>query len=256
MRPDRHQEAQHNDGSGTSGGSGLSAGLLHKVRALLAKAEATEFEAEADAFTAKAQELMARYRIDRAVLEASGRGPRENPHARRLTVDDPYADAKALLLARIADVNGCRAIWSKGLGFTTVFGFPEELAAVEELFTSLLLQATVALRREGSKRDVYGRSRTTRFRRSFLVAFAVRVGDRLRETVDATVQAASAETGTALVPILARRLEATRVAAEAAFPETRSLAPSVSDGEGWHAGTRFADVVDLGGRPRLARRPA
>ena len=44
--------------------------VLHKVRALLAKAEATPFDAEAEAFTSKAQELIARYRIDDALLSA------------------------------------------------------------------------------------------------------------------------------------------------------------------------------------------
>ena len=34
-------------------------------------------------------------------------------------------------------------------------------------------------------------------------------------------------------------------AATAAFPETRSFSPSVTDGEGWHAGTRFADQADV-----------
>ena len=105
-----------------------------------------------------------------------------------------------MLLANVADANGCTAVWSKSSGFTTVFGFVDELDAVDELFTSLLVQATAALRRAGSKSDGYGRSRTTRFRRSFLVAFAVRIGQRLRETVDATVESAVAETGTAPRP--------------------------------------------------------
>jgi hypothetical protein len=235
----------------------LSDGLLQKVRALLAKAEATPFEAEAEAFTAKAQELMARYRIDRVLLEAEGREPRAAAERRQVTIEDPYAEAKALLLARIAAANGCRAVWLKHLGVTTVFGFPDELAAVEELYTSLLLQVTGALRREGSKRDASGRTRTRRFRKSFLVAFAIRIGNRLRETVDAAVDAATAEAGgAALVPILDERREATIRAVEAAFPHTEAFAPSVSDGEGWHAGTRFADVVDLDARRRLRRRPA
>jgi hypothetical protein len=241
----------HDDRSGSQ--APLPGGLLDKVRALLAKAESTPFEAEADAFTAKAQELMARYRIDRALLEASGRAARHEPSNVRIAVPDPYADAKALLLALVADANGCRAVWSKRGGFATVFGFDDELAAIEELFTSLLLQATGALRREGSKRDPFGQSRTKRFRRSFLVAFATRVGERLREAVDATVEAASAATGTALVPILDARAEASRAAAHAAFPTTSSFSPSVSDGEGWHAGKRFGDLADLGTRDRLTR---
>jgi hypothetical protein len=224
----------------------MDTNVLDKVRALLAKAESTTFDAEAEAFTAKAQELMARHRIDRAVLGTREHAHREEePGVRQFRIDNPYADAKAALLSRIADANGCRAVWSKSSGFTTVFGFVDELEAVDELFTSLLVQATAALRRAGSKYDEYGRSRTKRFRRSFLVAFALRIGERLRETVDATVEVAAVETGTALVPILAARVRATMAAAKAAFPETRGFAPSATDGEGWHAGTRFADQADL-----------
>ena len=220
--------------------------MLGKVRALLAKAESTTFDAEAEALTAKAQELMARHRIDRAVLEHDFQASRTRPLGRRIAVDDPYAEAKAVMLGEIAAANGCEAVWSKGLGFTTAFGFADELDAVEELFTSLLVQATVALRREGSKVDPYGRSRTTRFRRSFLVAFGVRIGRRLRETVAATVTAADAETSVALVPLLAERDAAAKRAASAAFPEIGLVSPAATDGEGWYAGTLFGDLADLG----------
>jgi len=226
--------------------SAVPPAMLGKVRALLAKAESTTFDAEAEALTAKAQELMARHRIDRAVLEHDGRAAGARPIGRRIAVDDPYAEAKALILAEIAAANGCKAVWSKDLGMTTVFGFADELDAVEELFTSLLVQATVALRREGSRVDCRGRSRTTRFRRSFLVAFGVRIGRRLHETVAATVTAADAEISVALVPILAERDAAAERAASAAFPEIGHVAPAATDGEGWYAGTLFGDMADLG----------
>jgi hypothetical protein len=225
----------------------LPSGVLEKVRALLAKAESTTFDAEAEALTAKAQELMARHRIERAVVEAESGAVASSPTARRIDVDDPYAGAKALLLSIVADANGCRAVWSKYEHVSTVFGFADELDAVEELFTSLLVQATAALVRAGSKRDAYGRSRTKSFRRSFLIAFAVRIGERLRAVVDATVADVSTSTGTELVPILARRREATEAAARAAFPRTGRMSASASDAEGWHAGTAFGDQADLGG---------
>jgi hypothetical protein len=190
------------------------------------------------------------------VLAARGDSRAGEPVGRRVGLDDPYAEAKATLLATIADANGCRAVWSKNLGFSTLFGFASDLDAVEELFTSLLVQATAALRREGSKHDRVGRSRTTRFRRSFLVAFAVRIGQRLREAVDATVDAVSDETGTALVPILASRDEAVQAAAEAAFPHAGAFSPAASDGEGWYAGTLFGDRADLALGPELTRRSA
>lgn len=238
------------DGQVTGCGS-LPASVLHKVRALLAKAESSTFDAEAEACTAKAQELMARHRIDRALLDVGREQHREQPVGRRLGVDDPYADAKAMLVAGIAQANGCHAVWSKELGFSTVFGFADELDAVEELFTSLLVQASVALRRAGSKQDRYGRSRTTRYRRSFLVAFARRISQRLRDTVATTVGAVSQEIGTALVPILAAREEAAVGAAEAAFPDMGSFTPTATDGEGWYAGTLFGDQADLGLGPEL-----
>ena len=224
----------------------LPASVLEKVRALLAKAESTSFDAEAEAFTAKAQELMTRHRIDRAVLEASSGAGSDTASGRRLLVDDPYADAKAMLLQAICEANDGRAVWSKGLGFSTVFAFPDELDIIEDLFTSLLVQATRALRREGTKQDGAGRSRTKRFRRSFLVAFATRIGQRLAEASDAVVAEAELATGRSLVPVLAGRADAAHDAAAEAFPETRRFTANASDGEGWFAGTMFGDRADLG----------
>ncbi len=118
------------------------------------------------------------------------------------------------------------------------------------------MQATAAVRREGSKHDRYGRSRTTRFRRSFLTAFARRIGERLRDVVAATVSAARDDIGGALVPVLAARSEATRAAAATVFPEVGTFSPSANDVEGWHAGTRFGDVADIGVRRAVGRHSA
>lgn len=236
--------------------SQLPPGLLDKVRNLLVKAESTTFDAEAEAFTAKAQQIMARHRIDRALLQATSRGPAETPVGRRLSIDDPYADAKATLIAAIADANGGHAVWSKGLGFSTVFAFTDELDGIEELFTSLLVQATAALRREGSKVDGRGRSRTTRFRRSFLTAFATRIGQRLSQAVDDTLTEARADAGDAMLPVLAASDDAVRDATERAFGELGTFSPSASDDEGWFAGTLFGDQADLGIGDTLEQRAA
>jgi hypothetical protein len=231
----------------------MNDGVLRKVRALLAKAEATPFDAEAESFTAKAQELIARYRIDRALL--AGRDPdrRDAPSARRVGVEDPYLSAKVILLSRVASANDCRAVWPKPLRHVDLFGNASDLDAVEELFTSLLLQATTALRRAGSRQDVLGRSRTAAFRRAFLMSFAVRIGQRLRETVDATVSAAADETGVALVPMFAARAEAAKALATKSYPSARPMRATASDTEGWHAGTAFANQADLSTHPKIAR---
>jgi len=230
------------------------ADLLARIRALLAKAESSTFEAEAEAFTAKAQELMARHRIDRAVLadQAPGRLA-DGVEGRRIVVEDPYATAKFHLLAGLAEVNGARAVWSRGQSVATVFGFPVEVDIIEELFTSLLVQATAAMQREGSKQDADGRNRTRAFRRSFLLAFADGVARRLQASVDRVVDEAEAAAGTALVPLLAARAEAVDLKLRETFPKLGTMRTSVSDAEGLFAGRLAADRADLSAGPRLDR---
>jgi len=234
--------------------SAVPVDLLARIRALLAKAESSTFEAEAEAFTAKAQELMARHRIDRAVLAEDVPGRlADGVEGRQITVDDPYATAKFHLLAGLADVNGARAVWSRGQSVATVFGFPVEVDIIEELFTSLLVQATAAMQREGSKQDAYGRNRTRAFRRSFLLAFADRVARRLQESVDRVVDEAETETGTDLVPLLAAREDAVDLKLKETFPKLGTMRTSVSDAEGLFAGRLAADRADLSAGPRLHR---
>ena len=120
------------------------ASVLRKVTSLLAKAESTTFPDEAEALTAKAQQLMTRHAIDRAQLDA-GRGDEPVAGGRRLPIDDPYANARYLLLAAVAAANRCRAVLTKQWGFSTVFGDEDDLDTVELLFTSLLVQATRAM---------------------------------------------------------------------------------------------------------------
>ncbi len=133
-------------------GSGSGARMLDRVRALLSKAESTEFPHEAEAFTAKAQELMARHSIDEALLGA-GTGPSaDGPDGIRLPTEPPYPGPKALLVHEVAGANSCAAVWSDDLGFVTVLGYPADLAAVEVLYSSLLVQATVAMLRGRAER--------------------------------------------------------------------------------------------------------
>ena len=228
--------------------------LLGKIRALLAKAESTEFAEEAEALSARAQELMAKYSIDHALLAAET-GRTEEPGGRRITVDNPYEAPKASLLQTVAQANRCRVVWSKELGLVTVIGFPADLDAVELLFTSLLVQANSAMLRAGAKRDAYGRSRTRAFRQSFLVSYAIRIGERLSEATGQAEQQAAAEQaaasagggGTDLVPFLAARHQAVDDAVDAMFGDTLTTSRAVraTDAEGWHSGRVAADMASL-----------
>jgi Protein of unknown function (DUF2786) len=250
-------------GSGRSGDSGRLAGpggsgggvdprILHRVTALLAKAESTTYPDEAEALTAKAQELMTRHAIDVAAVEAE-RGGGSHASGRRIGIDDPYARARVTLLSEVARANRCRAVWSRGLGFATVFGEEGDLDAVEVLYTSLLVQATRAMvvaRPPGP--GVGGRAApsgaaTRSFRQSFLLAYAHRIGDRLRQVAEATAaEAAAGPRGSGLLPVLARRADAAEAAAAAAFPNLRTFSATGRDADGWLAGRQAADRADLG----------
>ena len=247
--------------------------MLSRIRALLAKAESTEFAEEAEALSGRAQELMAKYSIDHALLAAET-GQEEVPGGRRIAVDNPYEAPKATLLQIVAQANRCRVVWSKDLGLVTVIGFPADLDAVELLFTSLLVQANSAMLRSGGKRDGAGRSRTRAFRQSFLLAYAVRIGERLSEAADHAQQAAVAEqraaaagpegdgtgndaarNGTDLVPFLAARHRAVDDAVDEMFGSTltRTRAVRASDADGWNSGRAAADLASLHNQAQVAR---
>ncbi|MBR8743001.1 DUF2786 domain-containing protein [Nocardiopsis sp. MG754419] len=228
-------------------------GRLQRVRALLAKAESTEFPQEAEALTARAQEMMARHSIDLALVAADPEEP-EAASARRLPVDSPYDEHRAVLLNEVAEANHCRAVWHRELGLSTVMGFPGDVEAVDLLYTSLLVQAETAMRVNGAARDRSGRGARKDYRASFLAAFAVRVGERLTESARATEEAVGAETGTDLVPVFAAREQAVEAAVDEAFGAlTTSRVRGPADAEGWYEGRAAADAASLGARTHVTR---
>jgi hypothetical protein len=215
---------------------------LRRVRALLAKAESTDFEEEAHAFTAKAQELMARHSLDEARLR--GGDDVGEPSQRRILLDDPYIDAKASVVCAVASANRCRVVLQTGLGWVHVLGYEQDLDTVELLSTSLLAQATTAMVRQGPQRDHTGTSRTRSYRRGFLLGFASRVGQRLREAAQQQV-ADVQESGGDLLPVLASREDRIRAAEERAFPNLRTRRSSPVNPKGWLDGSRAGDHANL-----------
>jgi Protein of unknown function (DUF2786) len=210
--------------------------VLERVRALLAKAESTDFPAEAEAYSAKAQELIARHSIEEAL---TARDHTEvTPFARRIGVDHPYESEKAGLLDAVARANHGRTVWSPEFGFSTVFGFDADIDAVELLYTSLLVQANRAMVRDEPAK---GKARIKAFRRSFLVAYAVRIGERLSQTTRHEI-----ERHADLLPVLRNRDLQVRAAMDQAFPQTvRARGRRVDSLEGWESGRAAADEAHL-----------
>jgi hypothetical protein len=225
--------------------------VLARIRALLAKAESTTFPEEAEALAAKAQELMTRYSVDAAVVgddPATGASP--GVRARRIRVDDPYARAKAQLFFGIASANGVKAVSHPDHRLLSAVGLPTDLDLAELLFTSLLVQAQRAMLLLAHSEP---RARERSFRRGFLSAYAVRVGQRLLAARERAESDLAADRGGALVPVLARRREAVEQSYDELFPHTRRMRSSPVDAHGWRAGVAAADRADLGAAGRQER---
>src|SRR5205085_12453084 len=130
------------------------------------------------------------------------------PFARRIGVDHPYESEKASLLAAVAEANRCHTVWSPDYGFSSVFGFDADIDAVDLLYTSLLVQANRAMAQSEPPGGKAGRARLKAFRQSFLVAYAVRIGERLTRAAGAALDAAPEAAD--LLPVLRSRDEQVR----------------------------------------------
>lgn len=218
--------------------------VLARVRGLLAKAESTEFPEEAEALSAKAQELMNRYAFDRALVDADSH-KQQVATSIRLWLDNPYVEAKSHLVAAIAEANRCRSVFYPRIGFVALVGEELDLEITELLTTSLLVQATQAMVAEGRDITSTGTSRTRSFRQSFLVSYAARIGERLKEAAGKVHNPAEDER---LLPVLADRSRIVEETFRQMFGETVERSTSVTNGAGWHAGRVAADRADLGAR--------
>ena len=173
---------------------------LVTIRGLLAKAESTEFPAEAEAFTAKAQAMMTEARLDEATVRASsGRRSTGRVSAIRIGIDEPYIASKQTLLHVVAEANDVRCVFHRRVDLATLVGPVGQLAHVELLFTSLLIQVQSFLAADAADAPAGSRVRSRRYRSAFIVGFAGRIGERLRAARSASL----AGVGSDALPVLA-----------------------------------------------------
>jgi len=217
--------------------------LLEKIRNLLAKAESTTFEAEATALTAKAQELMTRHAVDAAALHAGDDTDGElAPVAIRIPIDAPYTDAKSLLLQTVALASRCRSVHDPDLDLSTVVGFPDDVAIVEVLFTSLLVQAQTALTDAARHAPPGTRTRSQSYRSAFLLSYTHRIGDRLEEINQHVIDQATIDHGGSFLPVLRSRSDRVEDHMRAMFTTmTSKPVRGGYDRAGWASGQLAAD---------------
>ncbi len=214
--------------------AGVDQKVLNRVRGLLAKAESTAFPEEAEALSAKAQELMNRHALERAMLDADLPALATS---RRLWLDKQYFKEKSQLVHVVATTNRSRAVAYDGYGFVALVGDEVDLEIVELLSTSLLVQATRAMVAVGGQASKGSEARSRPFRKSFLMAYAARIGERLTDPPVSDPR---------LLPVLANRKKAVDTLFTEMFTKTRKSSITVRSAAGWGAGRAAADVADIG----------
>jgi hypothetical protein len=100
-------------------------------------------------------------------------------------------------------------------------------------------------------RSAGAQARERSFRQSFLVAFAGRIGERLREAAALAVDDARSRHGDEVLPVLANSEAAAESARSEAFPRLRTQRISTSNYQGWVAGQAAADRARLGPEPAI-----
>ena len=120
----------------------------------------------------------------------------------RIPIDPPYADIKTLLLQVVAEASRCRTIFLHNLLMSTVVGAATDIAAIELLFTSLLVQAQTALADTARRAPAGSRPRSQSFRSAFLAAYTDRIAERLEEINQAVFAEAANEKGSGFLPVL------------------------------------------------------
>lgn len=166
--------------------------IIDRIRGLLAKAESSEFEEEAAAFLDKATDLMAKYRVDEAVLAAAGKAA--NDPVDRAFIDlSGYHSPKGSLAVHLAEALDCHVLWAhggpRGSKRLAIVGHVSDLATFEALMTSLELQ----LDRELHKVSGYSSGDTRARRTSFANGWVRKVGNRIKAHLASAVDTAVAE---------------------------------------------------------------
>ena len=164
-----------------------------KIAGLLAKAEATPFPAEAEAFMAKAEELMLKYGIELANVQARKPGQkREEIVTVRFNIPNGhgYAAAMAHIAHTIApnfSIRSLQSLMGDGGRVMWYIGHKSDVEQAERLAQSLMEQSrTQALhwwKTEGKAGSPWATDNDAFLaRREFIYAFARGAGSRLEET--------------------------------------------------------------------------
>lgn len=184
------------------------------VSKLLRQAEDVVGTPEEAIFQAKAFEVMAKYGLEQADVEADKKGLDASsiPGAIKweAPITDPYAAQQVLLLHGMAVGLHCKTVWSSQSKVLYVFGVPRHIERLQFLWGVLqpqmlrlvnTVRPEVVRQRLGrrynhqtSTYETYVRSgsgQVTAYRRAWIAGFAQAVGDRVRQQEEKALEGAS-----------------------------------------------------------------
>ncbi len=224
--------------------------IAAKVAALLSKAESTTFPDEADALTAKAHALMAKYRIDAAMVAAVSGVLEEGGIVQHVFIMKGSYGARKLGLAHaVARATGCKGVSTdfgkdpggrRGWRYRmTVFGTKSDTIWCEDLFYSLCRQMDSSIARETKLRG-YAGGTGRQFGTGFVAGFTNEVAKRLKavnETAVREAQDAAKPGEPSVAVVLASKAERVEKEFRIAFPRTGTrYQASVTSYTGYGAG--------------------
>lgn len=217
----------------------MKADIREKVRKLLNQAADREGTPEGDTFREKAFALIARYGLDPAKLGDPG-----DDGARVVVVEielyGSYLRQQVGLLAVLCHALHCEVVYTagRGSGEATVIGAARHVERGQLLYTVLrphMLAGAADLRSGHS-------SLTARLRRSFMVGFAVAIGERLATEEE---KAAERQAGAGLVLVGDR--DRAREELNRRFPRLRTSSSKARiDGDAFLHGAAAGHSTDLG----------
>jgi hypothetical protein len=214
---------------------------LRKAQGLLNKSmDATVSEEERELLQAKAFDIIKKFGIDEAMLNAKA-DVKQKPVQKDFFITGAQAKYRVNAFANIGEACHCRVLtqnfgdrWVRNQRRVIVFGFESDVAVLEMLWTSLQLQGMKEVAQIKDERpkyeQYYDKNQTKAMRNSFWQGFGQQIAKRLIEAEQKV-----SEPGTDLV--LYDRSKAVDEAVDAAFSKLKKPDPyQVAHSEGFFAG--------------------
>lgn len=232
--------------------------ILEKIRRLILHAEGTKNVEEAANYWAKAQELMQKYAIDEAMVQARN-NVRGTPVQRRIEevgIKD-FRTAKVMLLNRVARANRCRMLDCHE--YCIIVGMDMDTRFVEMLYISLILQGWTQMKRD-RKADPDGRRRPNVYANNWLEGYTDQIAWRLHQAnkkIEGDYKTVAGDPNTVALVLKDVRLAVEEKFKEL-FPDTRKGSAGgsrhyMSGAQG--AGREAGEQADLTGGTRGMREP-